>query len=89
MFKDVVTEKQYFGDVDRVARQAITGDKINDELVLENTIEIVAADSFASDNMFAIRYAKWANENWKVSNVEVDGVRLLLRLGGVYNGPTA
>lgn len=89
VFKDVVTEKQYFGDVDRVARQAITGDKINDELVLENTIEIVAADSFASDNMFAIRYAKWANENWKVSNVEVDGVRLLLRLGGVYNGPTA
>lgn len=89
VFKDVITEKSYFGDVRRAARQANTGDQVNDDVTLENTIEIVAADSFASDNIFAIRYVEWAGAKWKTTNVEIQGVRLLLRLGGVYNGPTA
>lgn len=88
VFKDVITERTYFGDVRRAARQAITSDKVNDDIVVENTIEIVA-DSYASEQIFAIRYVKWAGTNWKVSNVENQGVRLLLRLGGRWNGPTA
>jgi hypothetical protein len=84
VFEDVITEKTYFGDVRRAARQANSGDQINDELVVENTIEIVA-DSYASDNIFAIRYVEWAGTKWKVPNVEVQGVRLLLRLGSVYH----
>lgn len=87
VYDDVVTEKLYLGDVRRSARQANTGEKLNDDLTVENTIEIVA-DSYASDNIFAIRYVEWAGTKWKVPSVEVQGVRLLLRLGGVYNGPT-
>lgn len=83
-FKDVITERQYFGDVRRAARQANTADRINDELVVENTIEIVA-DSYASDNIFAIRYVDWEGTKWKVPNVERQGVRLILRLGSVYH----
>jgi hypothetical protein len=86
-FEDVVTERPYLGDVRREARQAVTVDKLNDDLVLENTVEIVA-DSHASDNIFAIRYVEVAGVLWKVSNVEIQVPRLLLRLGGVYNGPT-
>lgn len=85
-FKDVITERSYFGDVTRSSRQEITSDKVNDDLVADTTIEIVA-DSFVSDNIFAIRYVKWAGARWKVTNVTPQGVRLLLRLGGVYNGP--
>ena len=87
MFEDVITEKSYFGDVIRTARQANSADKVNDELVIESSIEIVA-DSYASDNIFAIRYVQWSGAKWEVPNVEPRGVRLLLRLGGVYNGPT-
>jgi hypothetical protein len=87
VYEDVVTEKPYFGDVRRSARQANFGDKVNDDLVADNTIEIVA-DSYASDNIFAIRYVDWAGTKWKVPNVERQGVRLILRLGGVYNGRT-
>lgn len=86
-FEDVITEREYLGDVRRAARQAITGDKQNDDYTLENTIEIVA-DEFANGNILAIRYVKWAGAHWKVSNVEIQHPRLLLRLGGVYNGPT-
>jgi hypothetical protein len=86
-FDDVITERSYFGDVRRAARQAVAVEKLNDDLVVENTVEIVA-DSYASDNIFAIRYVEWAGTRWKVSNAEIQHPRLLLRLGGVYNGPT-
>lgn len=86
-YRDVIVERDYYGDVTRTARQALVGEKVNDDLTSENTIEIVA-DSFASDNIFAIRYVKQAGTRWKVSNVAVEGVRLHLRLGGVYHGPT-
>lgn len=87
VFKDVITERMYQGDVRRAARQANTTDQINDSIVVENTIEIVA-DSYVSENLLAIRYVKWGGIRWRVPNVEAQDRRLLLRLGGVYNGPT-
>lgn len=86
-FEDVVTEGDYYGDIIQEARQSNVGERINDELVLDESIEIVA-DSYASDNIFAIRYVDRAGTKWKVTNVQPRGVRLILRLGGVYNGPT-
>jgi len=41
------------------------------------------------NHFFAIRYIEWAGALWTVSDVQVESPRLLLRLGGVYNGPTA
>ena len=86
--KDVITEKPYYGDVIRNTRQLREGDKINDDISVGNSISIVA-DAFASENIFAMRYVEWAGTLWKVDDVEVQSPRLLLRLGGVYNGPRA
>lgn len=87
MFKDVITERSYSGYVTRAARQADTADKINDDITVNSLIEIIG-DAFASENMFAIRYVEWAGAKWKIPNVEPQHPRLLLTLGGVYNGPT-
>lgn len=87
VFKDVITERSYFGDVKRASRLATTADKVNDDITVSNRIEIVA-DAFASEHIFAIRYVEWAGARWKVSNAEIQHPRLLLELGGVYNGPT-
>lgn len=87
-FRDVIVEKSFFGDVTSQGRQELTTDQINDEFTADVTLEIVA-DWIGSENMIAIRYAEWAGTKWKVTNVKPRGVRLLLRLGGVYNGPTA
>jgi hypothetical protein len=88
VFKDVITERSYFGYVTRASRQADTRDKVNDEIVVNNVVEIVA-DAFASENIFAIRYVEWAGTKWKVPSAEIQHPRLLLTLGGVYNGPTS
>lgn len=88
VWDDVITERSYFGDVIRNTRQLQNGEKVNDDLSVNNSISIVA-DSYANEHFFAIRYIRWAGTLWKVSDVDVQSPRLLLRLGGVYNGPTA
>jgi len=87
VWDDVITEKMYFGDVIRPTRQTREGEKVNNDLTVSNSISIMA-DAYASDNFFAISYVKWMGVLWEVTSVTVEGPRLLLRLGGVYNGPT-
>jgi hypothetical protein len=87
VWEDVITEKNYRGEVERNTRTLLTGDKVNDDISVNNSISIVA-DAYANGNFFAIRYVRWAGALWTVSEVEVQSPRLILRLGGVYNGPT-
>lgn len=88
VWDDVITERPYRGDVLRNAKMGEDHSKVNDDVGVEVSISIVA-DEYASENAFAIRYVRWAGSLWKVSNVEFQRPRLNLRLGGVYNGPTA
>lgn len=81
-------ERLYYGDVNRTIRRLENGEGINDNVVINNEISIVA-DPFAREHFFAIRYAKWMGIAWKVTNVEVLYPRLVLTLGGKYNGRTA
>lgn len=88
VWKDVITERNYYGDVVRNTRTLLDGEKVNNDLSVNNSISIVA-DAYANENFFAIRYIRWMGALWLVSEVEVQSPRLLLRLGSVYNGPTA
>lgn len=85
--EDVITERKAYGDVIRNARQLQDGEYLNNNLSVSNSISIVA-DAYANEHFFAMRYIKWAGTLWTVSDVTVERPRLLLRLGGVYNGPT-
>jgi hypothetical protein len=88
VWDDVITEHTYRGDVIRNSRGLQEGEKVNDDISVDHSISIVA-DAYAREHFFAIRYVRWAGTLWKVSNVEVQSPRLILRLGGVYNGPKA
>lgn len=88
VFSDVITEITYRGDIERNSRHLMAGEKVNDDLSVGNSVSIVA-DAYANEHFFAIRYIRWAGALWKVTEVEVQSPRLILRLGGVYNGPTA
>lgn len=88
VWEDVITERKYYGDVLRNTRSLQSGEKVNNDISVNNSISIVA-DPYAHEHFFAMRYIRWAGTLWIVSNVEVQRPRLILRLGGVYNGPTA
>jgi hypothetical protein len=85
IWKEVVVEHIYRGNLLRNARQLLEGEKVNDDISLSNSISIVA-DAYAREHFHDIRYVKWAGAVWTVSEVSVGHPRLLLRLGGVYNG---
>lgn len=85
---DQITERSYYGDVVRNARNLRDGEHLNFDLSVQNSISIVA-DAYANEHFFAIRYVEWSGALWTVSEVEVQSPRLLLRLGEVYNGPEA
>jgi hypothetical protein len=89
VWEDVITERTYSGDVIRNTRQLTEAEaKVNADVKVSNSISVVA-DAYAGEHFFAIRYIRWAGALWTVTDVEVQSPRLLLRLGGVYNGPTA
>jgi len=87
VFEDTIVEIAYSGDVIRNVRKLREGDQVNDDILVQNSISIVA-DAYANEHFFAIRYVVWQGARWKVTDVEVQRPRLLLRLGGVYNGNT-
>lgn len=86
VYEDVITEFFYFGDVVRNSLKFKEGQSTNNDLTVGNSISIIA-DAYANENFFAIRYVIWSGAYWAVSEVEILRPRLLLRLGGVYNGP--
>lgn len=90
VWKKEITEKQYFGDVQRSTLRLDDGSKVNPDLSVSRAISIIA-DPYLNENFSAILYVKWNGVYWTVDSVEEvpDAPRLLLRLGGVYNGNKA
>ena len=68
---------------DRRKRQNSQG--VNDDLSLSNVISIIA-DPFAYENCSHMAYAEIMGAKWKISDIEVQYPRLILTIGGVYNG---
>ena len=85
VWKEQITKREYFGDLIRNARRLYSADKVNDDINIVNELSIVS-DPYAIENFHAMRYAEFMGTRWKISNVEVQYPRLLLTLGGVYNG---
>jgi hypothetical protein len=83
---EVITERKYTGDVLQATRRGEQGEHLNDDLNVTNRLSIVA-DAYAYEHVFAMRYAEWMGVCWKVNSVEIQHPRLILNIGGVYNGP--
>lgn len=88
VWKDVITEACYQGDVIRNIRNLQPGTKVNEDISVSNSISIVA-DQFAIDNFMNIKYVRWMGKAWIVTSVESSPPRLILSLGSVYNVPTS
>lgn len=84
-WKEQIVEKQYRGDITRVSRRLQSVDKVNDDIRINNEIRILA-DAFAYQNFQNIRYVVWMGTKWKVESVTIDRPRLVLEIGGEYNG---
>lgn len=87
VFVDQIVKRPYYGDVIRNTRQLEKGEGVNDNVRVNNSISIVA-DAYANEHIFAMKFVEWMGSFWKITNVEVQRPRLILSIGGLYNGPT-
>lgn len=85
VWKDVITERNYKGDVLKISRREEQRESLNPNLTINNRISVIA-DAFANENIFAMRYIIWMGSKWSITSVEVERPRLLLTIGGVYHG---
>lgn len=87
VWNDTITKRNYSGDVLKNTRRLESGDSLNDNIRINNTISILS-DPYSLLNFHMMRYVSWMGALWKITNVDVQRPRLILTLGDVYNGPT-
>ena len=85
VWEEAITERKYFGDILRNNHRLQASEHLNDNVNVSNQISIVA-DPFAYENFHTMVYVVFMNAIWKITDVDVQSPRLILTMGGVYNG---
>ena len=88
VWTEEIAEQSYYGDLTRNMRRLQDSGDLNDDINVANEISIVA-DPYANAYFHSMRYVAFMGAKWKISKVEVQYPRLILTLGGVYNGKQA
>lgn len=88
IFSDKMVERSYTGEVSRSYQKWNSQDSSTvSDLRLNNQISILS-DLYAIQNCESIKYVLWNGAYWKVNTIEIAYPRLVLEIGGVWNGPT-
>ena len=80
-----VTEHTHTGDLTRNTSKWVTSGNVNDNLNVSTEISILG-DTYAFEKWWAIKYVEFMGAKWKVTSVEPKHPRLILSIGGLYNG---
>lgn len=78
-------EQEVYGDVLSNVRRWENSGEVNDDLNLTNQISVVAS-RFIYEHLGAMRYLIWNGTKWAIRSAEIVRPRVILNLGGVYNG---
>ena len=85
---DSIIEREFYGELIKNSRRLEKSDGVNDNININNSISIVA-DPYVTENFHLIKYVKFMGTAWKVKTAEVQYPRIILTLGGEYNGEQA
>lgn len=86
VYDEIITERMYSGDILRMSKSWQSGEHINDNLQVNVQISILS-DPYAYQHFHALRYVEYMGTLWKITNAEPQYPRIILTIGGVYNGP--
>ena len=85
VWEEQITERSYYGDTIRNTRLLQNAGGVNDNINVANQFGIVT-DPYATQNFHSMRYIEFMGTKWKITNVEVQYPRIILTVGGLYNG---
>ncbi len=80
-----IVEKHYYGDIVNATYKWNDNSKVNEDLNISNKFSVVAND-FAIKNIGCMLYVLWNGVKWKIITAEIYGPRIILYIGGLYNG---
>lgn len=80
-----IKECCYYGDILYDNKSSDHVNEINEGVQISSKISFIA-DPYAKQNFHKIKYATYMGTKWNVSTVEVQYPRLIMVLGGIWNG---
>lgn len=81
-----IEERPYFGDVLRDNYRLSKTESTNPDLTVSTQISIFA-DSYMLNNLAYMKYVSYIGILWNIVSFQVAYPRIIIDLGGVYNGP--
>lgn len=85
VWKDTIEERWMRGDVIGASGRFTPGESINDDVVLGHRISLIG-NPYLYENFTSLRYITHMGVKWKIVGVEIQRPRLIVSLGGTYNG---
>lgn len=85
VWSPVVNPKRMKGDIIRQSSNSQNDDKVNSDISLNHRVSLIG-DAYAFGNYHSIKWIDVDGYKWEVNSVEVQRPRLILSLGGRWNG---
>lgn len=85
VWEEETIERPYYGDITRPITRFQSSGGVNDDVNISNSISVIA-DPFANENFQYMKYVVLMGTKLKINNIELQYPRVLLSVGGVYNG---
>jgi hypothetical protein len=73
------------GDIIRQSSNSQNDNKVNSDIALSHRVSLVG-DAYSLRNYYDIRWVDIKGKKWEVSSIEIQRPRLIVTLGGVWNG---
>lgn len=80
-----IVKRPYYGEIISNKWKRQFGGQVNDNVDINNQISILA-DEYAFNHVSTMAWIEFYGEKWKISDVEVQHPRLIINIGGVWNG---
>lgn len=88
VWEDVIIERRMRGDILRSVTQNQTSEvSVNDDITINNRFSLIG-DPYSKAHFQDMRYVKYLGRTYKVDSVELAHPRLIVEIGGIWNGPT-
>lgn len=89
VWEDKIFERDHHGEtIDLSFRHQSSPDQVSKNLMLNMDFEIIASP-FAIKHLSCMRYITYMGTRWEITTVSCDPPRIHIKVGGIYNGPTA
>lgn len=85
IWKTIDEARMMKGDIIRQNANIQDSGKVNDDITLNHRVSLVG-DPYAFENYFNMKWVQIDGRKWKVTSIEVQRPRLIVTLGGVWNG---